>query len=129
MHQLVRICNLNNCFNIQKEGKIFPWKDNNHKIKFTRSTKTSNKEPNLMPVSENLSASKQKSKIRRTMGFASYWCNDLLKLFALFKDRENDILRINYIMQFLQSEECIADEMLNNKFNSAIKTRSRYQTK
>ena len=50
-----------------------------------------------MPVSENHSASKQKSKIKRTMGFASYWCNDLLKLFALFKDRENDILRINYI--------------------------------
>ena len=82
-----------------------------------------------MPVSENHSASKQKSKIKRTMGFASYWCNDLLKLFALFKDRENDILRINYIMQFLQNEECIADEMLNNKYlNSAIKTRSWYQT-
>ena len=45
-----------------------------------------------MPVSENHSASKQKSKIKRTMGFASYRCNDLLKLFALFKDRENDIL-------------------------------------
>ena len=54
------------------------------------------------------------------MGFASYWCNDLLKLFALFKDRENDILRINYIMQFLQSEECIGDEMLNNKCLSKL---------
>ena len=121
LHQLVRICNLNNWFNIQKEGKIFPWKEKKiTKLNIQEIQKHQIKNLNLMPVSESHSASKQKSKIKRTMGFASYWCNDLLKLFALFKGCENDILRINYIMQFLQSEECIADEMLNNKcLNSA----------
>ena len=82
-----------------------------------------------MPVSENHSASKQKSKIKRTMGFASYWCNDLLKAFCPFQ-RPRKWYFANKLHNAVFAKWRVHwDEMLNNKYlNSAIKTRSWYQT-